>query len=194
VETGAHVVRVQRYAKCLCETLATDQQYRRILKPKTIQLIYEVIPIHDIGKVSIPDSILRKPGPLTPEEFKVIKTHVTNLQKVFFDAVQFSGIKDETTLRLASEIILTHHERWDGSGYPEGLRGEEIPLVGRIVAVVDVYDALVSKRVYKEPMSHEAATEYIRTNRGTQFDPKVVDAFFRVEEALREIKIECQDE
>jgi len=194
VETGAHVVRVQRYAKRLCETLATDRRYRRILKPKAIQLIYEVIPIHDIGKVSIPDSILRKPGRLTQEEFNVIKTHVTNLQKVFFDAVEFSGIKDEMTLRLASEIILTHHERWDGSGYPEGLRGESIPLVGRIVAVVDVYDALVSKRVYKEPMSHEAAIDYIRTNRGTQFDPKVVDAFVRIEEALRQIQINCQDE
>jgi adenylate cyclase len=194
VETGAHVVRVQRYAKRLCEALAPDPQYRRILKPKTIQLIYELIPIHDIGKVSIPDSILRKPARLTPEEFEIIKTHVSNLKKVFFDAVESSGLKDETTLNLASDIILTHHERWDGSGYPEGLRGDRIPLVGRIVAVVDVYDALVSKRVYKEPMSHESAIEYICENRGTQFDPKVVDALMGIEEAIRQIRTECEDE
>jgi adenylate cyclase len=194
VETGAHVVRVQRYAKRLCEALAKDRQYRRILTPKVIQLIYELIPIHDIGKVSVPDSILRKPERLTPEEFEIIKTHVSNLKKVFFDAVQSSGLKDEMTLKLASDIILTHHERWNGSGYPEGLSGERIPLVGRIVAVVDVYDALVSKRVYKEPMSHRSAIDYIFSHRGTQFDPKVVDALIEVDEDLYWIKIGCEDE
>ncbi len=194
VETGAHVIRVQRYAKVLCQALATQPKYHKLLKPKTIQLIYEVIPIHDIGKVSVPDSILRKPERLTVEEFEVIKTHVTNLKKIFSDAVRSSGIKDQTTLRLASDIILTHHERWDGSGYPEGLRGEAIPLVGRIVAVVDVYDALVSKRVYKEPMSHLSALDYLSKNRGTQFDPMVVDALLHVQAAIHQIRVTCEDD
>ena len=194
VETGAHVVRVQRYAKLLCDALASDPKYRQFLKPKTIQLICELIPIHDIGKVSIPDHILRKPGRLAPEEFEIIKTHVTSAKKAFIEAVRTSGIKDEMTLRLASDIILTHHERWDGTGYPEGLSGENIPIAGRIVAMVDVYDALVSKRIYKEPISHLSALEYISQNRGTHFDPMVVDAFFQVEEGINQIKITCEDE
>jgi putative two-component system response regulator len=194
VETGAHVVRVQRYAKLLCDALASRPQYRQFLTPKTIQLLFELIPIHDIGKVSIPDHILRKPGRLVPEEFEIIKTHVTTAKKAFFEAVRSSGIKDEMTLRLASDIIFTHHERWDGTGYPEGLSGENIPLAGRIVAVIDVYDALVSKRSYKEPMSHLTALEYISQNRGIHFDPTVVEAFVQVEDAIHQIKITCEDE
>lgn len=193
VETGAHVVRVQRYSKLLCEALASHRKFRQFLTPKTIQLFYEIIPIHDIGKVSIPDSILRKPGRLTPEEYEVAKTHVTKVKEAFYDAALESGIQDEKTLRLASDIIVTHHERWDGSGYPEGLRGEEIPIAGRIVAVVDVYDALVSKRVYKEPMSHISALEYISSNRGIQFDPEVVNAFLRVQAEIHEINLACGD-
>jgi adenylate cyclase len=194
VETGAHVVRVQRYSKLLCDALASNPHYHQFLTPKAIQLIYELIPIHDIGKVSVPDNILRKPGRLAPEEFEIIKTHVTSAKKAFIEAVRTSGIKDEMTLRLASDIILTHHERWDGTGYPEGLSGENIPIAGRIVAVVDVYDALVSKRSYKEPISHLSALEYIAQNRGTHFDPMVVDAFFQVEEGINQIKITCEDE
>jgi HD-GYP domain-containing protein (c-di-GMP phosphodiesterase class II) len=194
VETGAHVVRVQRYSKLICEALSSYPQYRKILTPKTIQLIYELIPIHDIGKMSVPVNILRKPDRLTPEEFEVIKTHVSSLKDAFFDAVEGSGIKDKTTLRLATDIILTHHERWDGTGYPGGLSGENIPLAGRIVAVIDVYDALVSKRVYKDAISHREALEYIAKNRGIQFAPAIVDVFLQVEDAIHQIQVSCCDE
>ena len=194
VETGGHVVRVQRYSKLLCNALASHPNFRHFLTPKTIQLIYELVPIHDIGKVSVPDHILRKPGRLTPEEFEIIKTHVSRAKEAFYEAVRSSGIKDEMTLRLASDIVLTHHEHWDGTGYPEGLSRENIPVAGRIVAVVDAYDALVSKRVYKEPISHLGALECISKDRGIHFDPRVVDAFVRVEEAMYQIKITCEDE
>ena len=119
---------------------------------------------------------------------------MTSAKKAFFEAVRSSRIKDEMTLRLARDIIFTHHEHWDGTGYPEGLSGENIPMAGRIVAVIDVYDALVSKRIYQEPMSHPAALEYISKNRGSHFDPGVVDAFVEVEEAIHRIKITCEDE
>jgi putative two-component system response regulator len=194
VETSAHMGRARRYSKLLCDALAAHPQFRQFLTPKTIQLIWELVPIHDVGKISVPDRILRKPGRLTPEEFEIIKTHVTGARKVFFEAVRSSDIKDEMTLRLASDIILAHHERWDGTGYPEGLSGENIPVAGRIVALVDAYDALVSKRIYKEPMSHLEALECISKNRGLQFDPRVVDAFIQVEEAFHQIKITCGDE
>ena len=194
LETGAHIMRVQRYAKILSETIALDGNYRHILTPKTIQLIYELIPVHDIGKVAVPDRILRHPGRLDPEEYEIIKTHVTLGHEVFADAVRTSGLKDEAALRLASDIILTHHEHWNGGGYPRGLTGENIPLVGRIAAVADVYDALVCKRVYKEGWRHEAAVEFIVTNRGIIFDPVVVDAFVKVEKEIQAIKMSFDDE
>ena len=193
VETGGHVVRLQRYSKLLGETLASHREFRRVLTPKTIQLIHDLVPIHDIGKVAIPDRILRKPGPLTPDEFEVMKTHVMSGYNAFSKAVRSSGIKDEVALQLAGNIILYHHERWDGSGYPRGVSGNNIPLEGRIVAVADVYDSLVSRRRYKEPLSHQTTLEYISNNRGTHFDPKVVDAFIQVEEAIHRIKISCED-
>jgi adenylate cyclase len=191
--TGAHVLRVQRYAKVLAEALAQQPAYAGFLTPTTIHLIHELVPIHDIGKLSIPDSILRKPEPLTPEEFEIIKTHVTSLKRIFAQAVETARIQDQSTLQLASDIILTHHEHWDGNGYPEGLKGEQIPLVGRIVAVVDVYDALVSRRAYKEPNTHLSAMEYILNQRGTKFDPSVVDAFFRVEKTIQQIMSSSQE-
>ena len=193
VDTGAHVLRVQHHSKLLCNALASDPQYHQFLTPKTIQVIYELIPIHDIGKISVPDHILRKNGSLTPEEFEIIKTHVTIPKKALFEAIRSSGIKDETSLRIARDIILTHHERWNGSGYPGGLSGENIPMAGRIVAVLDVYDAMVSKRAYKEPMSHHSALEFITKNRGIHFDPRVVDAFVQVEEEIRQINTEVED-
>jgi adenylate cyclase len=193
VETGAHVVRLQRYSRLLADTLASHREFRRVLTPKTIQLIHDLVPIHDIGKVGIPGHILRKPGPLTPEEFEVMKTHVMRGYDAFSDAVRSSGIKDEVALRLAGNIILYHHERWDGSGYPNGVSGNNIPVEGRIVAIADVYDALVSQRHYREPLSHQTALEYISNNRGTRFDPKVVDAFIQVGEAIQRIRSSCED-
>jgi len=194
LETGTHILRVQKYAKIICETLAHHPDYRRILTPQTIQLIYELIAIHDIGKVAIPDRILRYPGPLVREDYEVIKTHVIQGYGVFADAARRSGMQDETATRIAKDIILTHHERWDGTGYPHGLRGESIPLVGRIAAIADVYDALVCKRVYKAAFSHEDAVRFIVGNRGTLFDPAVVDSFVEVEQEIRAINNSIEDE
>ncbi len=194
LETGAHIMRVQRYVKVLCERIALHPKYRRMLRPDTIQLIYELIPIHDIGKVAVPDHILRHPGPLGREDFEIIKTHVMLGHNAFVDAARSSGMKDERALRLASDIILAHHERWNGNGYPLGLRGDSIPLVGRIAAVADVYDALVCKRVYKEGWSHDAAVKFIVRNRGIAFDPLVVDVFVNVEKEIQGIKMSLIDE
>ncbi len=193
LETGAHILRVQRYAKALCETLARDANYRRVMPPKTIQPIYELIPLHDIGKVAIPDRILRYPGPLQREDYELIKTHVMQGYTVFTEAAQRSGWADEAASRIPKDIIIAHHEHWDGSGYPRGLRGEDIPLAGRIAAVSDVYDALVCKRVYKAALSHEEAVRFIYGNRGSLFDPAVVDAFMKVEQDIRAIKMSLED-
>lgn len=194
VETGAHVRRVQRYTKLLCDAMVRKRRFRRALSRGTIQMIYELVPIHDIGKVAIPDHILRKPGRLDDEEFEIMKTHTTHGYQVFVDAAQESGLKDDAALRLAGDIILAHHERWDGTGYPRGLRAYDIPLAGRIVAVADVYDAMVCRRVYKEPLSHETALDYISANAGRFFDPSVVEAFLEVEAEFHRTKVECEDD
>lgn len=194
LETGAHIMRVQRYAKLLCQTLAADPRYRRVLTRNTIELIYEVIPVHDVGKVAIPDRILRYPGPLSREDFEVIRTHVMQGYKVLADAAERCGLQDEPAIRLAADIILAHHERWNGTGYPRGLEGEAIPLAGRIAAVADVYDALVCKRVYKERLSHEVAVDFIVKNRAILFDPAIVDAFVKVQNEMRSTKLSFDDD
>ncbi len=194
LETGAHIMRVQRYAKLLCERMAADPKYHRELTPKTIQLIYDLIPLHDIGKVAIPDKVLRYPGRLSPDDYEVIKTHVRQGYEAFADAARRSGVKDEAAIRIAQDIILGHHECWDGSGYPRGLKGEEIPLAGRIATVADVYDALVCKRVYKEGLAHATAMKIIAEHSGTLFDPSVVDAFLKVEKEFQAIKASFEDE
>jgi len=194
VETGAHIERVQRYARILCESMAVDPHFRPTLPTKTIQLICDFMAVHDIGKVAIPDRVLQFPGRLPPEEYEIIKSHVMQGYGVFAEAARSSGLRDETAIRVAKDIILGHHERWNGTGYPAGLAGERIPLAGRIAAVVDVYDAVASKRVYREAQGHEFAANLIVSNRGILFDPAVVDAFVRNEEEIHAIQTNLADE
>jgi len=174
-ETGAHLERVQSYARLLTQTLATRPRYGRLITNEYVRLIYQTSPLHDIGKVGIPDAILLKPGKLDAEEFAIMKTHTA------LGAATLSAALDRFPsagfLQLGRDIALTHHERFNGQGYPRGLAGENIPLCGRIVAVADVYDALTSKRVYKEAIPHPEARQIILSESGEHFDPEVVAAF-----------------
>ncbi|NWH06093.1 response regulator [Desulfobacter latus] len=190
-DTGGHIKRTQYYIKTLADQLKILPQFKEILNEETIDRIYKCAPLHDIGKVAIPDAILHKPGKLTKEEFDVMKTHTTHGYKVLL-----SGIKRLDTgayLKCAAEIALTHHEKWDGSGYPQGLSGDNIPVEGRLMAIADVYDALVSKRVYKPPFPHSQAMAYILKGRGQHFDPDMVDVFKQHAEVFRAIAIEFAD-
>ncbi|MCP3871526.1 MAG: HD domain-containing protein, partial [Gammaproteobacteria bacterium] len=152
-ETGHHILRTQKYILALAQYLAEQscQQYQ--LLPTEMEVLFKSSPLHDVGKVGVPDSILLKPGPLTHDEFEEMKKHTIYGAEVLAKAELASGIVDEASfLKTARDIALTHHEKWDGSGYPQGLKGEEIPLSGRLMAVADVYDALISKRIYKKAM------------------------------------------
>lgn len=190
-DTGTHLERIREYAKMIAEELALKPKYRNYITPDYVEDIYNSSILHDIGKVGVPDSILLKPARLTPEEFDVVKRHST-LGGDALKAVE-AQIEGKSFLTLGKEIAYYHHEKWDGGGYPKGLKGEEIPLSARIVALADVYDALTSQRVYKDAYSHEKATEIIVADSGTHFDPEVVECFLlhvddfrRVREVLHE--------
>jgi response regulator RpfG family c-di-GMP phosphodiesterase len=158
------------------------------LDPETIELLYKTAPLHDIGKVGIADHILLKAGRLTNAERKEMENHtLLGAEALAVAEEQSFGEGDRTFLSLAREITISHHEKWDGSGYPHGLKGEQIPLGGRLMALADVYDALISKRVYKGPLPHEKAAQIIVEGRGTHFDPDVVDVFVENQERFREI-------
>lgn len=176
-ETGEHLLRTQNYVRFLAERLSAHPKYRDILTPYRLNLIVKSAPLHDIGKVGIPDAILLKPGKLTPEEWVVMKTHTT-LGSDALAAVQDSNERPIDFLDTAREIARWHHEKWDGSGYPDGLAGEAIPLSARLMALADVFDATHSRRVYKAPMPLEEVLRIIEDGRGRHFDPDVVDAFF----------------
>lgn len=181
-ETGDHILRTQKYVRLLCEDLAADPRFARHLTPDTIEMIARLAPLHDIGKVGVPDALLRKRGALDPAEFEQVKRHtLLGLQAIETAEARTGGYVDYT-LQIAKEIVYCHHEWWNGNGYPQGLRGEEIPLAGRLMALVDAYDALVSRRVYKEPVSHRQAVDIIREASGRQFDPAMVEAFVRGEQ------------
>ncbi len=176
LETGHHISRTQRYMRVLAERLRTNPRFGYHLDDETITMLFKSAPLHDIGKVGIPDRILLKPGRLTPEEFEIMKTHTT----LGYEAIVAAERQLDMTvgfLEVAKEIALLHHEKWDGSGYPEGRSGEDIPISARLMALADVYDALISVRVYKPAMPHEQARSIIVEGRGTHFDPDVVDAF-----------------
>ena len=185
-ETGNHIRRTQLYVKTLAERLRNHPRFESMLNDRMIELLYKSAPLHDIGKIGIPDSILLKPGKLTVEEFEVMKTHTTLGRKAIEDAERRLGMR-VAFLSVSKEIAYSHQEKWDGSGYPEGLKGEEIPVSARLMAVADVYDALISKRVYKPAFSHEQACATIVKGRGTHFDPDMVDAFVDLAEDFRAI-------
>lgn len=185
-DTGAHLERIREYSRLLAEEMSTLDKYRDVLNADYIRTIYATSPLHDIGKVGIPDCVLLKPGKLTHDEFEVMKQHTL----IGFETLQ-AAVKNNPSAkfyRFAQEIVIAHHERWDGNGYPHGLSGEDIPLCGRIVSVADVYDALTTKRVYKEAFDHETAKAIIVGDRGAAFDPDVVDAFLNREEDFEAIR------
>lgn len=192
-ETGMHIVRTQHYMRVLAQHLAQGPAHHHKLTPAYIDLLYKSAPLHDIGKVGIPDAILCKPGKLTDEEFTIMKQHATIGAEALQKAQSLLG-KECSYLSVAMEIAQYHHEKWDGSGYPYGLKGDQIPLSARLMAVADVYDALISARVYKPAFSHEKAMAIIVEGRGAHFDPMVIDALLSQESAFKRIAATYQDE
>ncbi|WP_366940554.1 ATP-binding protein [uncultured Rhodospira sp.] len=176
-ETGNHIRRTQHYVRVLAEALADHPRFAAVLDDETIDLLFKSAPLHDIGKVGIPDSILLKPDRLTDDEMEIMKTHAALGRDALRAAANGGGPNQTDFLRLACDIAGGHHEKWDGTGYPDGLSGEAIPFAARLMAVADVYDALISARCYKPAFPHEKAVAIIREGRGTQFDPAVADAF-----------------
>ena len=190
-ETGEHVARTSAYVKTLAEDCKKEGVYADVLDDHYIDLLYTLAPMHDVGKILVPDSILRKPGRLTGEEYEQIKKHAEMGGTVVRQVL--SNVTDEEYLSFASDIATYHHERWDGMGYPKKLRKEEIPLSARIMAIADVFDALVSKRCYKEPMPLKEAFNEIERESGTHFDPKLVQVFLKHKEKYAKINAELAD-
>lgn len=196
-ETGMHIRRTQSYVGLLARHLRYKPKYAGEFSDETLHLLLQSAPLHDIGKVGIPDSILRKPGPLTHDEFSVIKKH-TDYGRDVIDRIG-ETMRDNVAaafLRFAKEVTYSHHECWDGSGY-HGMKGEQIPLSGRLMALADIYDALTSKRVYKEPFTHEQTVKIMcegdKRTRPEQFDPDVLQAFLDLNETFKEISLNFQD-
>ena len=163
-DTANHIHRMSAYARVVAENMGLPEDQ--------VQLIVHASPMHDVGKIGIPDHILLKPGKLTPEEWRVMKSHTLIGERILADA-------DDDLIKAGQIVAISHHEKWDGSGYPKGLKGEVIPLLGRITAIADVFDALTSKRPYRPPMSNEKAFGIVEKSIGSHFDPKVGEAFFR---------------
>ena len=178
-DTGAHILRMSNYSAVVARKMELNEEI--------VESIFYAAPMHDIGKIGTPDRILLKPGKLDSYEWKIMKQHTANGGRILEGS-------DAGFLKLGEVVALTHHEKWDGNGYPKGLKGTQIPLIGRIVAISDVFDALVSKRPYKEPFSLEKAYNIIRESRGSHFDPDVVDAFFEAEDEILKIKERYKDE
>jgi putative two-component system response regulator len=172
-ETGLHVLRMSHYTRLVAQSLELDDE--------TVDLLFQAAPMHDVGKIGVPDRILLKPGPLDPDEWEAIKKHPAIGAAII-------GQHDSPLLEMARTIALTHHEKWNGKGYPHGLAGEDIPLPGRIVAIADVFDALTSDRPYKNAWSFQDATDLIRRESGHHFDPVIVEAFLKVESEVRQIR------
>jgi response regulator RpfG family c-di-GMP phosphodiesterase len=194
-ETGAHLERLKRYCQLICQYLGTTDKFRDIVTPAFSKDLVRSSPLHDIGKVGIEDAILKKPGRLTPEEFEIMKHHAAiggdTLRSVY------EKYPSQNFIKCGMDVAYGHHEKWDGNGYPLGLKGEEIPLVARILALVDVYDALTCRRVYKPPFSREKANSIILDGKGNHFDPDMVDAFIALEaefHAIAELLADVIDE
>jgi len=191
-ETGNHIRRTQYYVKTLALKLRDHPRFCTYLTDQTIELLFKSAPLHDIGKVGIPDRILLKPGKLTPEEFEIMKTHTTLGRDAIAVAERQLG-RSVDFLRLAKEIAYSHQEKWNGSGYPEGLAGDAIPISARLMAVADVYDALISRRVYKAPFSHAESLKMMSEGSGKHFDPDIIDAFLEVAEEFQAINARYAD-
>jgi len=190
-ETGGHIKRTRAYVRLLAEQLRHHPRFADLRDPDVIEQLHLSAPLHDVGKVGVPDAILLKPGKLTEAEFAEMQKHTLYGRDCIAQAEQSLG--RNSFLRLAREIAYSHHERWDGGGYPQGLRGEAIPVGARIMAIADVYDALISRRVYKSPLSHAKAVMIIQDSRETHFDPDIVDAFLVLREQFRFIALQYAD-
>lgn len=191
-ETGNHIRRTQYYVKALADRLSKHPRFAHYLDSETVALLFKSAPLHDIGKVGIPDHILLKPGRYEPHEFEIMKAH----PRLGRDAIQHAEDQlglSVPFLAIAKEIAYGHQEKWDGSGYPEGLAGDAIPISARLMAVADVYDALISRRVYKEGMPHEKAVEIMAEGRAKHFDPDMLDAFLELQEEFRTIAARFHD-
>ena len=190
-ETGEHLLRIREYVKIICQELCLLPKYAAIIDEDYIENICAASPLHDIGKVGVPDSILLKPGKLTKEEFDEMKVHTVIGAETLREVNRLHSGND--FVKVGIEIAESHHEKWDGTGYPHGLAGEEIPLVGRILALSDVYDALTSRRCYKEAFSHTRSLEIIVLGRDKHFDPDVVDAFVSAEKDFLDVRVRYDD-
>lgn len=191
-DTGLHLERVRDYAQVLARGLKADTPYADQITPEFIDDLHMAAPLHDLGKIAIPDEILNKPGRLTPEEFQIMKTHTTVGRHTLNLAIKETG--PLPLLRMCAEIAYSHHERWDGKGYPCGLTGTEIPLAARIIGLVDAYDAITSQRCYKPAVDHEQAVRMIRQEAGRHFDPLIVEAFLKVEQEFNRIRVVKADD
>jgi putative two-component system response regulator len=185
-DTGNHLHRTQHYLRAMGNELRTHVRFAEFLSPAIIDILFKCAPLHDIGKVGIPDRILLKPGRYEPHEYEIMKTHPA-LGRAAIENAQRSAKQSIEFLEIAKELVYSHHEKWDGTGYPQGIAGDDIPIPARLMALADVYDALISRRVYKEGMSHEQATQIIIAGRGQHFDPDVVDAFVALSEEFQAI-------
>lgn len=192
-DTGHHIRRTQHYVRELALRLRENPKFTDVVDDKLISVIYKTAPLHDIGKVGVPDGILLKPGRLTPEEFEEMKRHTIYGRDAIIAAEKCMEAPEDFLL-TARDIAYSHHEKWDGSGYPQGLAGEGIPLPARLMAIADVYDALITKRIYKDAMPHEEAVKVIEAGRGTHFDPDVVDAFSSIKGRFAAIAVEFAEE
>jgi len=203
-DTGHHILRTQAYVDILARHLERHERFREALAGGRLAMVVKAAPLHDLGKVGIPDAILLKPGRLTPEEFEIMKTHAAIGAAAIGKAMQDAlAAADDVTaaqasgafafLQVAHEIALSHHEKWDGSGYPAGLAGDSIPASGRLMALADVFDALTCHRIYKKPMSIGQATQILTEGRGTHFDPDVVDAYLACRERFADIAMRFHD-
>ncbi|MFI3156976.1 MAG: two-component system response regulator [Methylococcaceae bacterium] len=191
-DTGNHIRRTQFYVKALAERLREHPRFAWFLTDININMLFKSAPLHDIGKVGIPDRILLKPGRFEPHEFEIMKTHTTLGYEAIVHAETVLGSNVEF-LSFAKSIALSHQEKWDGSGYPQGLAGDDIPIAARLMAVADVYDALISRRVYKKGMPHEKAVQIMVVGRGTHFDADMFDAFIDIQEEFRAIALRFVD-
>jgi len=192
LESGAHIRRTTLLTEILVELMLSSDKFKEALEKENISSLVKASALHDIGKIAIPDSILLKPAKLTDEEFDVIKTHA-NIGSRIIDSISEKLPDNDLYLKYANEICHYHHERWDGTGYPEKLKGADIPLSARIVSVVDVYDALTSVRCYKDAIPHEVSLNILKEGRGTQFDPNIIDLVPSVAEAFLRIAEEHRD-